>query len=256
MPSPCDPVRARLLELAAATDLGAAEDDPWVARHLGECGACGVLAVRLRRASERLRALPRHQAPGALEGRVVASLEAGARQDRAVEALRGLQRQDPPAALEARLAHAGDRDAELRPALAACLRARRPAPAVLERLVAEEIADPRGSTARRWIGYLRRWAAPEDLDRRVLGRRPHRVPARLVGLAAAALVLVLAVHVGERAGRPAQHTYPFEVVRASSLDALDPVAIELLDEVSAGAVSRALEARVAPRAPHVNGEAR
>ena len=152
--------------------------------HLERCEDCAGLLARLASAQagvRLLRALPRRAVPPDLEGRVVAALYDGYRQDRAVDFVRRLGRRRSPAELEEMLER----------------RFRRTAPAELDRRVREELADPARALARRYARRLEKKAAPAELAQRVrkgLSRRPvrrSRVLSRaLLGLAAAALLSV------------------------------------------------------------------
>ena len=167
--------------------------------HAVDCADCAAFAARAARAAAALAGLERRAAPPELDGLVVASFQAGARQDRAVRALAELAPLEAPAQADAAVAArvefaARHPEVELG-------NPRLHAPHVLERLVAEELADPAAGRARRFVGSLPRLHAPEDLAQGVhrdlaAGTVPaalrRRRPARLLtlSLAAAALALV------------------------------------------------------------------
>jgi len=138
--------------------------------HGSVCAACASWAHSTERLARQLQTLPRAAAPAELEGRVVAALQAGHRQNRAVQAVADLGRISSPAVLDEFV------DADLEEGLASPARPpsllelqgrRIQAPSVLDRLVREEIAEPSRSLARRYLGSLRRKRAPEELRLRV-----------------------------------------------------------------------------------------
>ena len=161
--------------------------------------------------------LERLAAPAALEGCVVASLEAGHRQDRAGAVLSAVDRMDAPADLDVLVEAAVDRAAS-----------EHPAPAVLDRLVEERIAAPEAGTVRSMAARLGRKRAPSRLDERVLageflgadGPRPRVTAARLLAAGAAVLALVLTIRVIDGAStQPAPSGHQFTIHRIDSADA-------------------------------------
>jgi hypothetical protein len=219
----CRDFLAAMLETAPARP--AAESA--LGQHLAGCESCSAAlerAVRLRRA---VAALPSRRAPGALDGLVVASTQAGKRQERAVAHLRAALRHDAPAHLEARLGIGGSLLDEVE---------RLHAPAVLERLVEEELRDPQHALTRRYVARLQRLGPPATLSERVHARlaMPRRSALRGALLAGAALsVLVAAMWGWWRIGQ--QNLHPrFQVVYVDSAEELDPVARELLSGATGG----------------------
>ena len=108
-------------------------------------------------------------------------------------------------------------------------------PPVLERLLEEELADPDGHLAQRFVGNLERQDAPDELEARVartLGRPVFGRFVALATLAAASLVLWLVLRPSEEPTRRKLH-----VVRADSLAQLDPVARGLIEALGGGARS-------------------
>ena len=144
---------------------------------------CRRFTRRLSQQIDLLRQTPRVEAPTDLEGRVVAALYDGFRQERVVDHLRAMPRRNVPNELFERVA------SSMPPSQA---------PAVLERLVSEELEDPARGITRRFTGKLSRQNAPEALNDRVedLLEREHLTPPSMrrwtFGFAAAALVLVAA----------------------------------------------------------------
>ena len=211
----CEGFRAALLASAESATL-----DPAFAAHASGCPACRHEFERARRRVAFLRGLPAVPAPRDLDGLVVAALQAGARQDRAIRALRSLPSVPAPTGLFERV-H-GPR-----------------APAVLDRLVGEDLADPHKALARRYAGGLRRLRAPDDLARRVDGHAPRRRPATFAAavLAVAALVLVVGVLFLARPDVPSAtpDARPVLVVqRVDSLRGLDPLAGQIVSGLTGG----------------------
>ena len=263
MASPCNDIRARLW---AQVPLGDGSHDVSsvhepaadLAAHLAGCAECAQLWRRARalgaalgglerrpapaelapavehalsdagredRALAALGELSRAAAPSVLDGGVVCALNAGHRQDRAAAALVGLTRREAPQELEERLVEPLPRSA----------------PDVLDRLVAEELADPAKSMSRRFAGRLARLRAPATLERRVeaelrgMGPRPSSRdasaasrPSLRLGPFAAAAGLAALLFAGRALWTPAEREAPpklsFEVQRASSLGELNPAA--------------------------------
>jgi hypothetical protein len=145
--------------------------------HLATCADCAAYVARVARSLAGLRGLERRPAPIELDGRVVAALQAGARQERAVRAVEELAPRTAPERVERAVetdaelaAHHPGR--ELRPA-------RLRAPQVLDRLVAEELGDPSAARARRFVSSLARLEAPGELALRVAGDLAGTPPTTL-----------------------------------------------------------------------------
>ncbi len=246
----CQLAREALYGLCGDLELrpGAALQDEELARHLERCANCSALRSRLEAQSRILADCEKLVAPRELEGRVVAALQPGYRQDRVARAVTTLAPASAPEALTTLL----EQDSSARPALRHALGSGTPAPNVLERLVAEEISDPAQTRARRSMEYLRREKAPSALDARIARLlspfgRLRRV-ARPVGLAAAAALVVLLVVPVLRPDlpsgmQPETPSYSFRVVRGGSLRDLDPQARQLLDGLTGGALFLNGEAR-------------
>jgi len=147
---------------------GARLDEPPadLGAHLARCAECMASWERLRAHARALAGVTRRAAPWELEGRVVAAMNSGYRQERVADQIRALPPQPVPAELEARVAFG--------------LRA----PSVLERLVREQIeSDPGAALTRRATRKLRRVRAPRELAghvERSLGER--RLQRRLLRL--------------------------------------------------------------------------
>jgi len=213
----CESVRFALLQRADGVHADAALD-----AHLVGCAACRRELARAGLRAEFVRGLDHVTAPSALDGIVVAALQAGARQARAARAVEDLPVLAAPDELARRI-----------PGLVA--------PAVLDRLVAEDLADPAKALARRYAGRLERLRAPADLEER-LGRGPRR-RRPVVGagiLAAAGVLLVAAVLIFTYVARP--ETTPrssgpeLVVERVESIRDLDPAAGQLLSGLTGGFV--------------------
>jgi hypothetical protein len=234
--------------------------------HAGECAACAAWARGATRVARQLEALPRPALPAELEGRVVASLQAGYRQARAAQALAALGRVTSPAeldeavdaefeeALREEIAPGGEDAGAAEAVDEEALSAeeggweRLSVPGVLERLVAEELAAPSQARARRYLGSLRRRRAPEELRMRVgliladrggdslAARRPAAFGLRTVaGLLAAALLIAIGSLVLRPRSQPPRPALVIERVTDSS--DLPPLAASLFDGVSGGLLS-------------------
>lgn len=213
------------------------------ADHLADCADCAAWFERQRRVARALGELARRPAPAVLRERCGAVLGAVRREELAGGFLGTLDRVPAPAELERRLRHdmAAQRareDERLhrasdRPLIAGALEglARREAPAVLGRLVREELADPAAARARRFAGDLQRRGTPLELQRRVQigilsgGRTRGLLRVFLPVALAAGLLIVAALRWGRTDQRPARH---LAVVELSSLAELGPMARGLL----------------------------
>lgn len=209
--------------------------------HVDECEACRAWVRASERSIHALEGLRNSDAPQELVQRVERELS-GDRVRRIERAVASLARLPAPSALDAlvheRLAgRAPAGDAERGERSAQALRALDlvPAPAVLDRLVEEELAQPARQTAERFPGNLERLSAPDELAQVLHARARRQTFVRLARgpvavLAAAALVIWLALRLDE----PRPHTYRFEVVRAESLEGLDPLARSLAESLTGG----------------------
>jgi hypothetical protein len=195
--------------------------------------------------------LERQQVPGELEGRVVAALEAGHRQARATAAVADLGRMRSPPELDQAVDAELEGNAGRREEIPARLRV----PGVLDRLVAEELADLSRARARRYLGTLRRKRAPEELRLRVagalqaagtatgaaeVGRRGARgLAVRLtLGLAAAAGLIGLGSLLSKPAASHAAEQRPEPLVEhVSDPSELNEFAAALFDGASGGLLS-------------------
>jgi len=224
MNSPCRDFLAAMLETAperpvAASALGA---------HLAGCESCKQAFERMRRIQSALVDLARARAPAGLDGLVVAASQAGQRQDRALAHLRTALRQEAPARLDARVGIAGS--------VFPCEVGRVRAPAVLERLVEEELRDPHQALMRRFVSRLQRLDAPASLRARVqqiLGT-PRRSKGRNALLAGAALAILCAAMWGWWAIERANLRPRFQVVYLDDVNQLDPLARDMLFGATGG----------------------
>lgn len=218
MSTSCRDFLSAMLEIAPARP----EAESALGQHLAACESCRLALERIGRTRTALAGLARVCAPAALDGLVVAATQAGQRQERAVAHLRTALRHEAPAHLEPRVRVAGS-------AILGDV-ARVAAPAVLERLVEEELRDPQHALTRRYVSRLQRLGPPVSLRERVeqaLGV-PRRSRARGVLLAGAALAVLVAAmwgwwSIGRASLRPR-----FQVVYASDIGELDPLAREML----------------------------
>ncbi|MCE9593026.1 MAG: hypothetical protein K8S98_02435 [Planctomycetes bacterium] len=209
----------------------AGNDLPTFEAHASGCNECTAYALRLARIERTLGELPRVAAPETLNGRVVAALEAGHREDRVLRALVGLVRVEVPEHLDAAVAR------QASPAVARSLSA----PDVLRRLVEEELSDPSKARARRFVGSLERVQAPAELAARLddalsaprVAQRSWTLRARLFASAAALVLVTSAVailwSVREDTRKPR-----IQWVHVDSTDELSPFAVALVAGLSGG----------------------
>jgi hypothetical protein len=245
--NPCQAYRDALLSAGIA---GGAP-----AEHASTCAACAAWTRSAARLVGELGSLARLRAPADLEGRVVAALQAGHRQVRAAAAVAELGRVSSPPELD----QAVDADldgADLAGTAAPArddLPARLRVPGVLDRLVAEELADPNRARARRYLGTLRRKRAPEELRLLVAGalqssgstfvakerRGTHALTLRFaLGLGAAAALVGLGSLLSNPASTSAAERAPEPLVeRITDPLELSPFAAALLDGASGGILS-------------------
>jgi len=223
MNSPCRDFLFAILE--TAPERPAAESA--LGAHLAECAACrrafeGI--CRTRAALVRLAPVP---APAALDGLVVAATQAGQRQERALAHLRTALRHEAPARLETRIGAGSSLISEV---------ARVSAPAVLGRLVEEELRDPQHALTRRYVSRLQRLESPASLRGRVqqvLGS-PRRSAGRSLLLAGASLALLCAAMWGWWSLERTQARPRFQVVVVDDVRELDPFARAMLSGVTGG----------------------
>jgi len=224
MNSPCRDFLSAMLETAperpaAASALGA---------HFASCESCRQAFERMCRIRPALANLERRRAPAALDGLVVAATQAGQRQERALAHLRTALRQEVPAQLDSFL---GATSSALLSGVG-----RIPAPAVLERLVEEELRDPQQALMRRYVSRLQRLDAPASLRTRVqqILRAPRRAAGRRAVLASAALVVLC---FGLWGWWSLEHVRPrpkFQVVYVDDVKQMDPLAAAMLSGLTGG----------------------
>ena len=238
MSAPCDSFRDDYLAVDPSERPGA---------HRSSCEPCERWARRVEARERALSGLERRRAPAELEGAVVAALEAGFRQDRVVDAVLGLGRVSSPRALDHALSGEltaresySDRAGELPGSLPAARRLR--APAELADLVSEELGDPAGHRARRFVGSLQRLTAPAELAERLAAqdwtraRRPALRPLGALGLGALA-VAILALGFALRDEAPRQPRYDFVVEVVDDPAQFAGLGAGMLDGVSGGFLS-------------------
>jgi len=193
--------------------------------HLAGCANCRAELARAARRMSLVRSLAHLAAPIDLDGAVVAALQAGVRQERAIQAVTNLTPVAAPEVLARRVAAPT-------------------APAVLERLVGEDLADPAKALASRYTRRLERLRAPPDLEQR-LGRAPRRSTSLYLPIALAAAGLLLTVGAlglghflrGTPRGLPSAPVGPELIVEyVGSVRDLDPLAAELLAGFTGGLV--------------------
>lgn len=230
----CDAYRIAALERAALPVHACAECERWAARLVQREGL--------------LRTLPRAIAPTELDRLSERELEAEGRHARAVRALESLGRVEASAeldrAVEALASGSG---------MGAAVRQR--TPSVLDRLVAEELANPVKARVARQMENLPRLEAPVALEQRLVralaeprpasnvSTAPRRARAWLAVAAAAVALLALAPFAWERREpssglRTARAARPFRVERLESTRDLSPSARAWLETVSSGLLAQ------------------
>lgn len=234
----------QILELLTASAVQAGSWPQELEAHLEGCPACAAWASRLSLHTRALGELQSVGAPAALEGRVVAAMHGGQREDRAVAELLTLGAAQAPAELDGRiLALFADLRAEglLQPTAA---------PEELEERVDSDLQDLPAATSAHLLSKLTRLEAPAELEARLEGelsdaQRPKntfqlvwtRQRALAAGVAAAAcLALWAGFSAGPRQSRPQEPLFPFEVVVLDRSSELSPAARGMLDAVSGGAL--------------------
>lgn len=243
-PADCRALEASLLEAVfdvgrPGAPLGLPEG---MREHAEACPDCRELWRRASGQVEALRSLPRLEVPSELEGRVVAAMQAGHRQERVAHALTSLQRRSAPRELDAA-------------AIAATTPPGRPmrrvAPDVLDRLVDESLRDLPATVNAGLLDRLPRLHAPAELDARVdsmlvrgdhLVRRPWMRFAGPIGVAAAALLVAAVVALNPGTSAPDDAAYPFEVVRHEAFDPAHHSAttLDLLESMTGQPILRSM----------------
>jgi len=208
------------------------------------CAECERWAARLVQREGLLRTLPRKVAPSDLDGLSERELESEGRRARAVRALESLARVDASEeldrAVEALASGTGPQFAQR-------------APSVLDRLVAEELANPVKARVARQLENLPRLEAPVALEQRlarelaeprVATKPAARLSRAWLAVAAAAIALLsLAPLAFERRDtssglQTARAARPFRVERLESTRALSPSARAWLETVSSGLLAQ------------------
>ncbi|MBI5432671.1 MAG: hypothetical protein HZA52_07570 [Planctomycetes bacterium] len=207
----------------------AGSDLPAFEVHARACAECRVFGSRLQRGERALAGLARISAPAALDGLVVAALEAGQREERAVGALRRLDRVEVPEHLDHAVARTA---APIAPVAFS-------APDVLRRLVEEELSDPSKARVHRFVGSLERVAAPDELFARVHGALTQPPPkrsfrSRLLAGGAAIVLVAAAAFAWVSNSRETPRTR-IEWVRVDSVEELSPLAASFVAGLSGGA---------------------
>lgn len=208
--------------------------------HHDACAQCRQWVGSLERLRATLTSLPRFEAPTPLAEAVACEL-GGDRSARLSRALESLVRRGAPALLDERVAawigRAEDaKDPERSAQRAGALRALdvQRAPAVLDRLLREELEAPERQRVERFSGSLARLEAPQALAERLAASVRRRALVRLVvgpltALAAAGLVVWFTLR-----GAAELPAYRFEVIHATTLEDLDPTARVLVESLGGG----------------------
>lgn len=222
-------------------------------QHAAGCPDCAMWLERQGRVAGVLGSMDRLVTPSELDGLVAEGLSVG--NGAILGALRGLERLEAPEQLDDLLARSLVAEAETEftadtqleiPAWTALLSGLEPqaAPAVLDRLVDEELADASQALTRRFAGGLFRKASPRALSSRVAKDLDTPAATRtgisryrwlpLSSAAAAALLIWMASPVlFKDAPKP---TPRFRVVHVESLASMDPLARSLVEGFAGGRV--------------------
>ena len=252
----CQQFRSKWLEERAMADADGVQALDVVEGHQSACNACRGWVRSTKQQISLLMELPLLDAPEELDAKVEHAIEHPPADERVEEILAALPRKPAPQELEQRLVESMKRDSERRREQRVQTGEDRtvqsvrtldiePVPHVLERLVDEEIGAPAAHRADRMAGNLEPQHAPEALTRRVarqLARQDLPRIAKLVGAPAAALLAAcLLLWIALRGGGEEAPGYSFEIVRAQDTSALNPVARQVADALSAGTASAVRE---------------
>ena len=205
-------------------------------RHVVECADCARWAAAMRAQVETLSSLSRKRIPE----RVATSVDGDLAQPPILleRALRSLPRPSAPSELALLVSRslATPRPA-VDPVRSLQILDVAMVPDVLERLIDEELGEPRAHRVDRFVGNLDPRRAPDELVERTDASLRQSSFRRLVlfSLASvAAAILVLWFAVLGRNGSDASPARSFRVVRAETLDQLDPFARQLASALGGG----------------------
>ena len=218
--------------------------------HAESCVECQAW-VRSTRAQIRLMSgLERRTAPAALASNLEREL-AGRRTHRVERLLGSLVRLAAPAELDERVLGiptadglaGADEERGRKNARALRTLDVHPAPHVLDRLVDEELNAPDRHLAERFSGNLERLRAPQTLEQLLHIRVRRRALVKLFAVPLATLVAAgVIVWFALQSDEESRSEYSFQVVRASGLEGLDPLARSLAETLSGGVSSASLKA--------------
>ena len=235
----CEAARELLLESRFALDASA----PELREHLEACPSCAAEASRTARIVTSLASMARVSAPRELDGLVVATMHEGYRQDRAVVALRSLGRLSTPGELTGRTLRSRRslREPSLAEPMSDASTSDPRAPAVLERLVDENLRRGSADAGRRFSSRLDRLRAPRVLRGRIEATARSLLGSNRAirhGIAVAAALIALlggTLWFGLRSsGNRSASVAEFRIRHESSLDAMDPMARSMLGGLSGG----------------------
>lgn len=248
------------------TALGGASDPVVDVRHTEACDACARWIVAAQQHGRLLGELESVAAPAALDeraGKMLADIAAGiSLQPRSIRALRMLPQLEAPPELEAAVFETGAEERLAEPWCAQGLRRVESlrAPAVLERLVGEELADPQAALARRFAGDLERPEAPHGLAARVRRElaaryKPSLVRAAVPFATAAAAALFVWIGLTGRGGEQRSGEYSFRVTYADSPAQLSGMAQGLASALGGGVPASPLRLERSRRPGNVGPDA-
>lgn len=252
----CQQFRSKWLDERAMAESDGVQALDVVEGHQSACNACNGWVRSTKQQISLLMELPLLEAPEELDALVEEAIQSPPPEERVEEVLAALPRKAAPDELEARLVESMQRDEERREQrkvqsgddrTVQSVRALdiEHVPNVLERLVGEEMSTPAAHRAERMVSNLEPRLAPAALAKRVARelqlRALTKLPKKIVAPAATVLAACLLLWIALRGGEEPKPGYSFEFVRAKDTSALNPVARQVADALSAGTASAVRE---------------
>lgn len=255
----CQKFRSKWLDERAMADADGVQALDVADGHQADCKACNGWVRSTKQQIGLLLDLPVLEAPAELDALVEHAIENPPAEERVEQVLAALPKKAAPDELGERLAASMRRDVERREQRAvgsgAVSEGERtvlsvkaldiePVPNVLERLIDEELESPAAHRAERMVGNLDRRLAPAILAQRVARElRRHSLPKLVLAPVATLLAASLLLWVVVRGGGEEPIGYSFEVVRFTDSAALNPIARQVAEALSAGANNAVREVR-------------
>jgi len=266
----CQKFRSKWLDESAQADADGVQALDVADGHQADCKACSGWTRSTKQQISLLLDLSVLGAPEKLDGLVEQRLENPPSEERLEQVLAALPKKTAPDVLAERLTASLHRDVQRREQrrvrggdgksgegerTVQSVKALdiEQVPNVLERLIGEELETPAAHRAERMVGNLDRRPAPAILAKRVARElRRHSVPRLVLAPLATLLAACLLLWVVVRGGGEEQVGYSFEVVRARDTGALNPIARQVAEALSAGASNAVREVRPEARAQERN----